>query len=172
MVDDPWARWYVVIAERTTIELRQTSADGERCVFDLRVESSSVGQLTFISVEDPKFSISSGQVAIFAGMCIYVVVPPNQVSMFKINDVIHSAYRLEHVWCLVCETSVSFLDPSQSKTTHTWQHGEIIVRSWWSGNHLHIEDFEGQRYRFVDAAEGKALDAKEERSSGRSDCEG
>ena len=80
---------------------------------------------------------------IWCGTRVYIANYEKEKSLaLDLSDEVITAYSIEDLWCLVCETSIALFDSSFGKEISRFQHSEVILRSWWAGEVLFIEDFE------------------------------
>jgi hypothetical protein len=81
---------------------------------------------------------------------------------FDQDEPVDAVYPVEGLWCFVCELSVRLFDPAKGDEVTRFEHNEVLMRSWWSGDSLVVEDFEGRRIRFKSLAVGSELSAQYE----------
>lgn len=152
-----------IIVDRRTIALTEhLIADDER-LFKLEIDEASIGEVCFPVWEQPKIAVSHSHLVVWGGMRVYIVpLKGGALHQFKQEEPIDAAYPIGSLWCFVCELSVRFFDPAKGGEVARFEHNEVLMRSWWSGDSLVVEDFEGRRIRFKSLAVGSELSAQYE----------
>ena len=157
-----------IIVERHTIALTEQSAfegkpcfkrevDEERC-FKLEIDETSIGEVYFPIWEHPRIAVSSSHVVIWGGTSLYIIpLTGGALHQFDQDEPVHAAYPVGNRWCFVCELSVRLFNPTKGVEVARFEHNEVLMRSWWSGDSLVVEDFEGRRMWFKSLAVASEL---------------
>ena len=126
--------------------------------FEIEIDEILIGEICLFAWHQPRISISSSHLVVWGGTRVYIVpLTGGTLHLFQQKEEVHAAYPVGNLWCFVCELSVRLFDPAKGVEVARFAHHEVLMRSWWSGDSLVVEDFEGRRMRFQSLAVGSEL---------------
>lgn len=146
------------IYDRSMITVTSVSEGaGDRMNYELAVDGVKRATLSLQKYFQPTIGIyRDGRLAVWGGSDVAVgslqAAPFIQVSL---PEPVYAMYRAGHGWIAVAEISVYVLNESLIIVQRRI-HKEVIVKSYWAGTALVIEDFAGETLRA--AVDGDALD--------------
>ena len=150
----------VVIANRHKIEAWQRAVTEDERTFELLIDGLPRGEFGLQPWDQPCISVGATHVAVWGGHDVYVT-PLSDGALSHVDSEwsVSAVYLLADRWCVVSELSVALIDPSSGAEVASFEHDEVLLRSWWSGDDLIVEDFEKRRIRFEALAVRYALQA-------------
>jgi DNA-binding XRE family transcriptional regulator len=149
----PYLQYALPLAvDRTTIALVETSVSDEELILALKIDEVVQGEVRLLRPYLPGVAVSLSHVAIWGGGRSYFVPRAGgKIVRFDIDpaDEIHLLYPLDSLWIFVCELSVRLVDPAKPEVLDRYDHDEVLLQAWWSGDELVVVDFQGRQLRVL-----------------------
>ncbi len=136
----------MLIVDRLGLVLIAESAADSETTFQLYIDSTLRGKVSFLSAYPPGVSISRGNIAVWGGTRLYACsAAGNSLLRFDQDDEIHAAYLLDDsIWCLVREISVVVFDVNAAQEIARYGHDEILLDSVWREDRLIVRDLQNR----------------------------
>lgn len=147
----------VVIFDKLTISLLETSISDDEREMELRINNQARGLLQLATWDMPRMSLGRGELLLWGGMRLYALdLADGPLRQFDLKDQLCEAYRLDDYWCLVCETSILLWDSRSGEVLAERLHDEILLNVWWDSDRLFVDDLQRRKLEVrVDEREGQ-----------------
>lgn len=133
------------VSRKNVAEMIEVKCLEDERRFLIAINGVSAGEVVFPKYQPFGVVLDGDSFAIWAGPKIFVKSESlTHLIGFEQSDEIQTAYPLEYYWCLVCETSIVLWSPLTGELAR-YQHNEVIMKNWWLGDQLMVEDFEGEQ---------------------------
>jgi len=130
------------------VAMEKPVSNTEERHFDLQVNGAFIGEVSLTAPYLPGISVNNDHLVLWGGTRIYLLsLTEKELQQFGQEDEVHAVYSIGNCWCLVCETSVILWNPTDGIQAQ-YEHNEVLMNNWWSGDLLIVEDFIGRRLVF------------------------